>query len=366
MKIDLQTLEGCKRRLDIEIEGQIVNAEVARASAEMARVARIPGFRPGRVPIGVIRSRFKTELRQEALRNLLPSAVETAVEQHKLRIAGEPGVDKLDFADDGTLSVSVLVEVFPEFELTDYKGIEISKRVYKIADSDVDRVLERMRDESAQLVAVDDEGRTAADGDFVAVDLEGVYVEEPGHEGHEHEPLNATDVTIEIGGASVQPEFSENLRGMKVGEEKTFRVSYGENAAPGMANHTIDYTANLAAIRVREVPELDDEFASEQGEGEHKTLAELRAAIHDPVKTGVNGRRLASIDEGGQDRTRRRKTPGRRAMKAPGLPADAGPVAIICGGGTFPFTVADALVKSGRGAVLFRAGQHAPTRKPGT
>ncbi|HQR38687.1 MAG TPA: trigger factor [Blastocatellia bacterium] len=279
MKIDVQTLEGCKRRLDIEIEGPIVNAEVARASSEMARVARVPGFRPGRVPMSVIRSRFKTELRQEALRNLLPSAVETAVEKNKLRIAGEPGVEKLDFADDGTLSVSVLVEVFPEFELSDYKGIEIPKRVYKITDADVDRVLARMREESAQLVAIDDEGREARDGDFVSADLEGEYLEEPGHEGHAHEPLKATDVTIEIGGASVQPEFSENLRGMKVGEKKTFRVTYGENAAPGMANHTIDYTASLAAIRVREVPDLDDEFASEQGEGEHATLADLKTAI---------------------------------------------------------------------------------------
>ena len=80
MKIEVQNLEGCKRRLDIQIPGTIVSGEISRASAEMAKYARVPGFRPGRVPVSVIRQRFKSELRQEALRNLLPSAVETAVE----------------------------------------------------------------------------------------------------------------------------------------------------------------------------------------------------------------------------------------------------------------------------------------------
>src|SRR5690606_12659960 len=102
-----------------------------------------------------------------------PSAVETAVEMHRLRVIGEPSLDKLDFADDGTLDLSVMVEVAPEFELKDYKGLELTKRVYKIRDEDVDAILNRMREEAAQLVAVDEEGREARDGDFVSVDLEG-------------------------------------------------------------------------------------------------------------------------------------------------------------------------------------------------
>ena len=242
MKIDVTTLEGCKRRLDIQIPANIVNDEVARASNEMARVARVPGFRPGRVPVSVIRSRYKNELRQEALRNLLPSAVEAAVATNKLRVVGEPGVEKLDFEDDGTLDVSVLVEVLPDFELADYKGLELTKKVYSVTDADVQKVVDQMREAQAQLVAVDEEGREATDGDFVAVDLSGEYVDAgEGHEGHEHEPLKADDVTIEIGGANVQPEFNENLRGMKVGETKTFRVAYPEGSAPGMAGHTIEY-----------------------------------------------------------------------------------------------------------------------------
>ena len=296
VKIEVQTLEGCKRQLDIQIPANIVNEEVKRASAEMARVARVPGFRPGRVPVSVIRQRYKTELRQEALRNLLPSAVETAVTTHKLRVVGEPGVEKLDFADDGTLDVSVLLEVLPEFTLADYKGIELTKKVHKVTDADVQKVVDEMRDAAAQLVAVDEEGREARDGDFVSADIEGTYVEAEGdeahHHGHAHEPLKADDVTIEVGGANVQEEFTEALRGAKVGETKTFRVTYPETAAPGMAGHTIEYTARVAAIRVREVPEFDDEFASEQGDGEYETAEALRAAIREDLE-----RQAASRDE---------------------------------------------------------------------
>src|SRR5207302_1934890 len=92
LKIELRALEGCKRQLDIEIPGEVVANEIDRASDELARTVRVAGFRPGRVPRSVVKQRFKAELRQEALRGLLPSAVETAVEQHKLRVVGEPGV----------------------------------------------------------------------------------------------------------------------------------------------------------------------------------------------------------------------------------------------------------------------------------
>lgn len=297
MKIEVQNLEGCKRRLDIQIPGTIVSGEISRASAEMAKYARVPGFRPGRVPVSVIRQRFKSELRQEALRNLLPSAVETAVDTHKLRIIGEPGVETLDFASDETLDVAVLVEVIPEFELKDYKGMTITKTVYRVLDSDVDKVIEKMREDAAQLVADDTEGREARDGDFVSIDIVGHHVDVgEGHEGHHHEPLKADDLTIEIGGDGVHPEFNDALRGMKVGEEKTFTVAYPETGAPGMAGHTIEYTAKLAAIRVREVPEFDDDFASEQ-DGDFDTAEKLRAAVRSDLERSAENRTSSELEE---------------------------------------------------------------------
>lgn len=298
MKIEVQNLEGCKRRLDIQIPGAIVGGEIKRASTEMAKYARVPGFRPGRVPVSVIRQRFKSELRQEALRNLLPSAVETAVDEHKLRIIGEPGVESLDFANDDTLDVVVLVEVIPDFELADYKGLAVTKTVYNVVDADVDAVIAKMREDAAQLVADDTEGREARDGDFVSIDVVGNHTDEgEGHEGHHHEPLKADDLSIEIGGEGVHPEFNDALRGLKVGEEKTFTVAYPETGAPGMAGHTIEYTAKLVAIRVREVPEFNDEFASEQGDGAYDTTDKLRAAVRTDLERSAENRTTSELEE---------------------------------------------------------------------
>lgn len=286
MKIEFTPLEGCKRQLDIEIPGDIVNKEIARASDEMSRAVRVPGFRPGRVPRSVVMQRYKTELRQEALRNLLPSAVETAVERHKLRVVGEPGVEKLDFKDDGTLNFTVGIEVFPDFTVGDYKGLALTKKVYSANDEDVDRVLTAMREEAAELVADDAEGREARDGDFLSVDLEGTYVEAEGEKhAHDHEPLKADDVTLEIGGAGVLQEFSDNMRGMKVGESRTFRVEYPkEFGNPALAGHTVEYTARLAAIRTKDVPALDDDFAATQAEGKYETAEALRAAVREDLE----------------------------------------------------------------------------------
>jgi trigger factor len=303
LKIELKDLEGCKRQLDIEIPGEIVNGEIARASEEMARVVRIPGFRPGHVPRSVVRQRFKTELRQEALRNLLPSALETAVEQHQLRVVGEPAVEKLDFADDGRVNFSVEVEVFPEFTVADVHGLALTKRVYKVTDEDVEKAINALREEAAELVADDTEGREARDGDTVSVDVEGKFVEAEGEEhGHAHEPIDLTDVSIEIGGEGVLPEFSDNLRGLKVGDSKTFRVDYPQDSSNArLAGHSVEYTARVVAIRVKDVPAFDDQFASEHG-GEHETAEAWRAAIRQDLERRAEARTERELEDQAIDR----------------------------------------------------------------
>jgi trigger factor len=303
LKIELKDLEGCKRQLDIEIPGDIVNKEITRASDEMARAVRIPGFRPGHVPRSVIRQRFKNELRQEAMRNLLPSALETAVEQHSLRVVGEPAVERLDFADDGSLNFSIAVEVLPEFTVADYTGVPLTKRVYKVTDQDVERVIDRVREQAAELVADDTEGREVRDGDTVSADLEGTFVEAEGEpHGHQHEPIKADDVSIEIGAEGIVSEFSDSLRGAKVGEVKTFRVEYPKDFSnPSLAGHTIEYTARIVAIRVKDVPAFDDQFASEHG-NEFETADAWRAAIRQDLERRANARTERELEETAMDK----------------------------------------------------------------
>jgi trigger factor len=299
LKIEYKALEGCKRQLDIEIPGEIVNKEITRASVEMARFARVPGFRPGKVPRSVIRQRYKAELRQEALRNLLPSAVETAVEQHKLRIVGEPAVEKLDFENDGKLVFTVGIEVLPDFEVKEWSGLPVVKRVYKVTDDDVAKVVDKLREDAADLVADDAEGREVRDGDFVSLDLEGTIVESEGeHHGHAHEPLKIDDVTIEVGANGVLDEFNSNLRGMKVAEEREFRVAYpAEFPNPGLAGHTVDYKARLVAIRTKDVPEFDDEFAKEHSDGQYDSAEAWRESVREDLGLRAEQRSTQELHE---------------------------------------------------------------------
>jgi len=284
MKIELKTLEGCKRQLDIEIPANVVNDEILRASNEMSRVVRVPGFRPGHVPRSVVMQRYKSEVRQEAVRNLLPAAVETAVEQNKLRVVGEPGVKDMNFADDGTLNFAVEVEVFPEFEVADYKSLAIAKKVYVVGDDDVNKMIDGIRENEAELVADDSEGREARDGDLLSVDVDGAFVETEGHE-HAHPELKTDDLTVEIGGKGVLEAFSDNLRGAKTGETRTFRVDYpADFVNPSLAGHSVDYTVRVASIRTKELPELTDELASSTSDGKYETVDAMRAGIRESLE----------------------------------------------------------------------------------
>jgi trigger factor len=294
MKIELKTLEGCKRQLEIEIPSAVVNDEIMRASNEMSRVVRVPGFRPGHVPRSVVQQRYKSEIRQEAVRNLLPAAVETAVEQNQLRVVGEPGVKDMNFADDGTLTFSVEVEVFPEFELADFKALPVTKKVYAIGDEDVNKVVEGIRENEAELVADDTEGREARDGDLLSVDVQGTFVETEGHE-HAHPELKTGDLTVEIGGKGVLEAFSDNLRGTKTGETKTFRVDYpADFVNPSLAGHSVEYTVRVASIRTKELPELTDEFANSTSEGKYETVDAMRASSGKPSRERTRSTRTRS------------------------------------------------------------------------
>jgi trigger factor len=293
LNIEVVELEGCERQLNISIPADIVGREVERAAGEMAHIARVPGFRPGHTPRSVIKQRYRSELRQEALRQLLPSAVETAVETHKLRVVGEPEVDRLEFGEDGSLKVTVRIEVLPDFT-PNYRGIKVTRTVYRITEGVVDKYIEGLLDEAAQLVPIDDADHQAVEGDIVVVDIEGHEVESESP----REPLSVTDLSIEVGSATVQPEFSENLRGVKAGDERTFRVHYPENfSAADMAGRTIEYQAKVVAIRRKEVPAFDDQFVAEYGEGEYESTAQLRDALRRRLERDAESRTERELQE---------------------------------------------------------------------
>jgi trigger factor len=277
MKTELKEISQTKKQIDVEIEAEAVRAVYDRISDNYARAATVPGFRPGHAPRAVVRSRFKDQIRTEVLRELLPNAVQSAITEHKLAALGEPELnlensEGLDQLGQRPILFNVSVEVLPEIKLTNYKGLEVARQTRPVKDQDVERVIEQLRDNSASLQPVEDRG--AAAGDTVTANFLGKFIKEP-----EAEPINVTDVDVVLGGEGVVQEITDNLTGAKADDEKTFLVDYPEDfSAKGLAGKSVEYTVKVTAVRIKELPEVDDEWAQSLGD-EIESLENLREKV---------------------------------------------------------------------------------------
>jgi len=269
----------CKKDLTIEVSADEVQEQFNKTYEAYSRYAKVPGFRPGHVPRGVVKQRFAKDIKDEVLGQLLPHALEHVIVDHKLHVIGSPQINDISFNEGEPLRFKASVEVVPEFEVKQYKGLKVTKRVARVTEEDVAEVLNQMREGMAQLVPVED--RPSADGDYVSVNLVGKYVEPAA--GEDLEDLKVDDVVIELGAEGVQPEFNDHLRGVKAGDGREFRVKYPEEFnAKNLAGKTLDFTTTVVAVRKKELPELDDDFAQEAGE--FQTLEELRRRVREDLE----------------------------------------------------------------------------------
>ncbi|MGA7223084.1 MAG: trigger factor [Candidatus Acidiferrales bacterium] len=263
----------CKREIELEIPAENVSKATEKVARDLARVARIPGFRPGKAPVTLIRRRFADDIQGEVLQSLVPEYLERALDEKKLVPVTRPEVDKVEFKQGEPLKFRAVFEVLPEFELSDYKGLEVQVDTVEAGDSQVDKVVEEMRDRAATFVPV--EGRAAKDGDFVLIKLSGM----PEGGG---EPVEADNIMCHIGAEETLESFTENLRGANAGETKKFQSKYPDDYPDQkLAGKTYDYSVEVLAIKEKKLPEVNDEFAKDAaGEaGGVTTVAELRKKI---------------------------------------------------------------------------------------
>src|SRR5215470_10918813 len=257
--------EHCKRQLRLEIPSDTVRTEMDRIAGELSRKIKVPGFRPGHVPKSVVKTRFRKELRDEVVSQLLPQAFGDAVKERELRVVGEPGLEELAFGDDESINVLFSFEVAPSFELADYKNVELVKPVYKVTDDDINKALDSLREKQAELVPVED--RPSSTGDIVTVSMEGHIAPAEDHTetgpGGTPEPLKRREYDIDLGGEGVLPEFTNGLSGKRTGDTVSFAVDYPEDfSSKSLASRRVDYEGEVIAVRKKQLPELDDEFAS--------------------------------------------------------------------------------------------------------
>jgi trigger factor len=285
------TEANCKRELELEIPAENVQKAAEKVARDLARVARVPGFRPGKAPVTLIRRRFADDIQGEVVQSLVPEYLEKALDEKKLIPVTRPEVDQVEFKEGEPLRFRAVFEVLPEFELGDYKNLEVQVDAIEIGDAQVNKTLEEMRERAATFVPV--EGRAAKDGDFVLMKLTGTPV-------GGGDPVEADNILCHLGAEETLESFTENLRGAQPGETKRFQSKYPEDYPdPKLAGKTYDYSVEVQGIKEKKLPELNDEFAKDAaGEaGGFATLAEMRKKILENLESAKGQRQQAQARE---------------------------------------------------------------------
>jgi trigger factor len=265
---------NCRREIELEIPAEEVTKLTDKTAKEFAKVARVPGFRPGKAPLSLIKRRFADDIKGEVLQKLVPEHVEKAVAEHKLTPVSQPQVDNLEFNEGQPVKFRASFEVLPEFTLGDYKNMEIEMPEMAIGDEDVNKALTEMQQRAAAFTPV--EGREVENDDFVQVKLVGT----PEGGG---DPLNAESVLCHVGAEETMEPFNENLRGANVGDHKDFDVAYpADYPDTQLAGKTFHYSVDVLGIKTKKLPELNDEFAKDVSDA--TSLDELKKKVHESLE----------------------------------------------------------------------------------
>jgi trigger factor len=284
---DSEATATCRRELELEIPADEVQKASDKIAREIARVARVPGFRPGKAPVALIRRKFAGDIRSELVQQLVPDRIGNAVAEQKLNVVTQPQVDQVDYSEGGPLKFRASFEVLPEFELAPYKDLEIAVEAHELSDEDVEKTLAEMRERAATFIPVED--RAIADGDYAQLKLMGT----PAGGG---EPLKAENVLCHIGAEETLDAFNENLRGAKPGEQRRFDLTYpADYPDEKLRDKIYHYVVDVTGIKEKKIPEANDEFAKDVSDA--KTIDELRAKIRQGLEAARDQRHAEHVHD---------------------------------------------------------------------
>ncbi len=257
MQVSIETTSGLERRLTVGVPAERVDAEVDNRLKKAAREVNLKGFRPGKVPMKVMRQRFGAGVRQEVLGEVMSQSFQEAVVQENLRPAGQPSIEPRSLEAGRDLEYVATFEVLPEVETVDMAGFEVEKPVASVTDQDIDDIIEVFRKQQGQLQAVE---RPAAQGDTVNIDYEGT------RDGEVFEGGSAEGSALELGSGRMIPGFEDGIVGLSAGEEKTLELSFPED----YHNEDLKGAAVEFKVKVNEVQELvpaelDEELFKQYG-----------------------------------------------------------------------------------------------------
>src|SRR5262245_12473831 len=253
LKVEFIEETAVRKALAFEIEPEVVGKEIEARVKEYSRRAKLPGFRPGKIPLEVIRKRFKDQVLGDVAESIVNKVVFEEIEGRGLKPITMPKVSDLKIDEGQPMTFRAVFETLPLVDVPEYRGLSVASRTAKIEDADVDKELDRVREENARFDPVED--RPVQRGDFAVVDL-AWRPAEGGKGGRDENAL------IEVGGEGNHPDMAATLEGMSVGDTREVRLTWPEDH-PALAGQTIDYTVTLKAVKVKVVPVADDEFAKD-------------------------------------------------------------------------------------------------------
>jgi trigger factor len=268
MKTEFVDVSETRKNLVVEIDSTVVDAEIDRVARDYSKAARIPGFRPGKVPPRVVKQRFRSQILHDVVHELVPRAVDDALRERGVEPVDTPDIRDVVVEEGQPLKFTATFDTVPAIQLPPYASVQLRRPQPSMEEGAVDQTLESLRERAARYEVV--EPRPVERGDTVVVDL---VRESPGEPPDTH-----NDVTIEIGASANPPGFDDAVVGLGIGETRTFPVTYPEDySIKELAGTSINYTVTVKELKRRVVPELDDEFARDMGDFD--TLEALRSRV---------------------------------------------------------------------------------------
>jgi trigger factor len=255
MKVSIETISPVTRKIQVNIPRDRVARELDRAYQNLQRGVNMRGFRPGHVPRSVLEARFRSQIEGEVTTKLISDTLESTIEQNKLFVVSQPVIEPGRLTPKEDFEYTATIEIKPEVQAKDYAGLELTREKYADDEGAIERQLNTMREQKANLEVVEEE-RPLQEGDIARIDY---TMKVDGRSMDKGQPRN---VHVSVTPGSFLPGFSDQLIGMKPGETRTFDLTVpADFQQPTLAGKTLTLTVTLNDIKRRVVPELDDEFA---------------------------------------------------------------------------------------------------------
>ncbi len=257
MEVSVETTQGLERTITITVPAERVDKEVADRLNRLKNTAKLNGFRPGKVPMAVVKKRFGESVLHEVAGEVIQASFGEAVTKENLTPAGAPKIDPEEIAAGKDLTYKATFEIYPEFEIASFADIKVEKPVVEIGDDDMDKMIDNLRSQQQSWGEVE---RAAADGDQVVIDFVGTV------DGEEFDRGSAEGVPVTLGSGSMIAGFEEGIAGMKAGEEKSIDVTFPDDyAAEDLAGKPAQFAITVNSVSEAVLPEIDDEFITKYG-----------------------------------------------------------------------------------------------------